>query len=116
MTRRSTSITIANSTHDWSSGRSLPRQAAPRPQRSCRGPGQTGVASARWAARVASTSGKPPDGWPGIARLIDLAFHDDADVAGLACKELLARLPTLPVIPLGLDDGRRKVIRREASP
>ena len=54
------------------------------------------------------------DGWPTIQALIELAFHDDSDVANLACMELIDRID-LPAIPLVHDDGRRKVIRRESS-
>jgi hypothetical protein len=56
-----------------------------------------------------------PDGWPAIAQLILLAFHTDADMAQLAAQELLDRVD-MPTLPLALEDGRRKVIRREASP
>jgi hypothetical protein len=52
-----------------------------------------------------------PDRWPETAQLILLAFHNDQDVANLACKELLDRID-MPAIPLALDDGRRRVIRR----
>jgi hypothetical protein len=55
----------------------------------------------------------PPDTWPETAQLILLAFHQDGDIAHLASQELLNRID-LPAIPLALDDGRRKVIRREA--
>lgn len=50
--------------------------------------------------------------WEQTAKLITLAFSDDVDVAHLADMELLKRLNMLPAIPLVLDDGRRKVIRR----
>jgi hypothetical protein len=53
-----------------------------------------------------------PDRWPQTQQLILLAFHDDNDIAHLAGQELLARLD-MPAVPLALDDGRRKVIRRE---
>jgi hypothetical protein len=55
-----------------------------------------------------------PDPWPQTAQLILLAFHDDNDIAQLAGQELLARLD-MPAIPLALDDGRRKVIRRDIA-
>ena len=31
---------------------------------------------------------KPHDGWPAVARLITLAFHDDAHIAQLAAQVL----------------------------
>ena len=52
----------------------------------------------------------PPDGWPAIARLIDLAFSHDADVAQLASQEILDRID-MPALPLA-HAGRRRVIRR----
>lgn len=57
----------------------------------------------------------PGDPWEQTAQLILLAFHDDNDLANLAAQELLARLD-MPAIPLVLDDGRRRVIRREVVP
>jgi hypothetical protein len=56
-----------------------------------------------------------PDRWPQTAQLVLLAFSDDADIAYLAAQELLDRLD-MPALPLALDDGRYRVIRREASP
>jgi hypothetical protein len=58
----------------------------------------------------------PPDRWPQTAKLIPIAFHDDTDIATMAAQELLDRLPSLPAIPLALEDGRRKVIRRTEAP
>jgi hypothetical protein len=54
-----------------------------------------------------------PDRWPQTQQLVLLAFDDDTDVADMACRELLDRLD-MPAIPLA-HDGRRRVIRREAS-
>ena len=51
-----------------------------------------------------------PDGWPTIQALILLAFHDDTDVASLACMELIDRID-LPAIPLVHND-RCKVVRK----
>jgi hypothetical protein len=62
-----------------------------------------------------ATVHEPPDTWLQTAQLILLAFHDDDHIAHLAELELLHRID-LPAIPLALDDGRRKVIRREANP
>jgi hypothetical protein len=56
-----------------------------------------------------------PDGWPQTQQIILLAFHPDADIAHLAAQELLDRVD-MPALPLALEDGRRRIIRREASP
>jgi hypothetical protein len=64
---------------------------------------------------TATYDNKPPDRWPQTTQLILLAFHDDPDFAAMAGQELLNRID-LPAIPLALDDGRRKVIRRGAMP
>jgi hypothetical protein len=110
-----TATPTMSSTLAWSAGRSQPRRAQ-RPHDPLPGAGpDCGVAAAQKAARVASALGKPRDGWPAVSRLVTLAFHEDPDVARLAAQELLDRID-LPAIPLALDDGRRRVIRREASP
>ena len=57
----------------------------------------------------------PGDPWEQTQQLILLAFHSDNDLANLACQELLDRID-LPAIPMVLDDGRRRVIRREVVP
>lgn len=53
------------------------------------------------------------DHWPQTQALILLVFDDDIDVARLACRELLRRID-MPAIPLAHNDGRRRIIRREA--
>ena len=65
--------------------------------------------------RAVAHDTEAPDRWPQTAQLLLLAFHDDPHFAHLAAQELLDRID-LPAIPLALDDGRRRVIRRETSP